>query len=295
MKLFLIGAIIAVLFISGCATQQDQQKPAQTSTPSITPTQIAPSPTIPEKHFSKQTPTISLTSDVENKVSEISDCYYKSTQKSLTVTSGTRGSASQAQAMFDKLKLGDNLDIYKNKVARDEIVNAYKDGVAAGEEDSEIVADMTGVIDDQIDSGVYISRHLISGAVDFSQKGMTSSDKSAFENCAKSTKGVSNVIDESSPVHFHIEIASEVKLVTLTTSMSGSGYGEITSSLSKCESECELVAGTKITLTAKPDDDSEFEGWSGDCSGKGSCIIIMDKDKSVTAKFKLKNSQELHQ
>lgn len=282
----LASAIIAVLFISGCAAQQTQ--PTQTSTPSASPITTSPSPTTPEKHFTKQTSGISLTSDVENKVGEISDCYFTKTQKPLVVTSGTRGSTSQAQAMFDKLELGDNLSVYKNKVARDEIVEAYNDGVAAGEEDSEIVADMTDVIDDQISQGVYISRHLISGAVDFSQKGMTATDKAAFENCAKSTKGVGNVIDEDKPVHFHIEIASEVKLATLTTSTTGSGYGEIISSLSKCESECTVNVGTKVTLTAKADDDSEFDSWSGDCSGTTNCVLTMDKDKTVAAKFKLK-------
>lgn len=287
MKLLLVAAIVAVIFISGCAAQQDQQKPTQTSTPSASLSQT-PSPTTPEKHFSKQTPTITLTTDVENKVGEIADCYFSKTQKSLVVTSGTRGSTNQAQAMFDKLKLGDNLSIYKNKVARDEIVNAYKDGVAAGEEDSEIVDDMTDVIDDQIYSGVYISRHLISGAVDFSQQGMTSTDKTAFETCAKSAKGVGNVIDEDKPVHFHIEIASSVSLATLTTSMAGDGYGEIASTPEKCQSECTVNAGSKITLTAKADDDSEFEGWSGDCAGTGNCVLTMNGDKSVTAKFKLK-------
>ncbi len=283
-----MALIIAILFISGCAAQQE--KPAQTSAPSVSPITTSPSPTAPEKHFTikPQTPPIALTQDIESKVGQIADCYFTKTQKPLTVTSGTRGSSAQSQAMFDKLKLGDNLSIYRNKVALNEIKKVYTDSVAAGKGDEEIVADMAAVIDDQIGSGVYISRHLISGAVDFSQQGMAADDRTAFETCAKSTKGVSNVLNESKPIHFHIEITTSVSLATFTTSMAGDGYGEIVSTPEKCDVECELSVGSRVTLTAVPDDDSKFEGWDGDCSGTGICVLTMDKDKNVTARFKLK-------
>ncbi|GEM_PF-1524777 len=212
MKLLLIAAIVAVLFISGCATQQTQP----TKTPSNT---LSPTQTVDVKHYSikQQDPPISLVSDIENVVSQIADCYYKASKKSLTVTSGTRGSSSQAEAMFDKLELGDNLDIYSNKVARDEIKKAYDNGMVVGKGDSEIVADMVAVIENQIAAGTYISNHLRSGAVDFSQQDMTASDKNSFKQCANSVKGVGNVIDESNPVHFHIEIAATIPVVVPPT------------------------------------------------------------------------------
>src|SRR3989338_296208 len=135
MKLILLAAIVVVLFISGCATQQTQ--PTNTSSPKLSPVQTGD-----VKHYSikSQEPPISLVTDIESVVSQIADCYYKTSKKTLTVTSGTRGSASQAQAMFDKLKLGDNLDIYSNKAARDQIKKAYDDSVAEGKGNSEIVA-----------------------------------------------------------------------------------------------------------------------------------------------------------
>ena len=40
-----------------------------------------------------------------------------------------------------------------------------------------------------------------------------------------------------------------------------------------------------VTLTATPDTSSSFAGWSGACSGSGSCTVTMDGDKSVTASF----------
>ena len=44
-------------------------------------------------------------------------------------------------------------------------------------------------------------------------------------------------------------------------------------------------AGSEVTVTATPASGYTFSGWSGDCSGNGSCVVTMDGDKSVTAKF----------
>lgn len=45
--------------------------------------------------------------------------------------------------------------------------------------------------------------------------------------------------------------------------------------------------GTEITVTQVPNEGFEFIGWSGACSGKGTCTINMDRAKSVQAGFKL--------
>ncbi len=47
----------------------------------------------------------------------------------------------------------------------------------------------------------------------------------------------------------------------------------------------ELPYGTKVTLTATPNDGAEFSGWSGACSGTGSCVVTMDAAQQVTATF----------
>ncbi len=56
-----------------------------------------------------------------------------------------------------------------------------------------------------------------------------------------------------------------------------------------CGSSCNsnIVPGTSVTLTAVPSSQEyQFSGWGGDCSGFGNfCILTMDADKSVTAKF----------
>jgi len=47
------------------------------------------------------------------------------------------------------------------------------------------------------------------------------------------------------------------------------------------------TAGTVVTVTATPAPDYVFTGWSGACTGTGSCVVTMDSSKTVTANFSL--------
>ncbi|MCL2688941.1 MAG: hypothetical protein FWE57_03710 [Chitinispirillia bacterium] len=44
-------------------------------------------------------------------------------------------------------------------------------------------------------------------------------------------------------------------------------------------------AGTTLTLAAAPSAGNMFTGWSGACTGTGSCVITMSQDREVTANF----------
>ncbi len=76
---------------------------------------------------------------------------------------------------------------------------------------------------------------------------------------------------------------------TLTVSTTGSGSCTVTSSPSgiNCGSDCSesYDSGTSVTLTATPDSGSTFDGWSGACSGTGSCNVTMTVATAVTATF----------
>jgi len=78
----------------------------------------------------------------------------------------------------------------------------------------------------------------------------------------------------------------------LTVSKQGAGSGEVSSSPAgiSCGNSCQatFAAGTAVTLTATPDASSIFTGWSGDCSGTGSCQVTMNQARSMTATFALK-------
>ena len=76
---------------------------------------------------------------------------------------------------------------------------------------------------------------------------------------------------------------------TLTVSKSGTGSGTVTSSPSgiDCGSDCSesYDEGTVVALTATAASGSIFGGWSGACSGTGTCTVTMNAAKSVTATF----------
>ena len=101
-----------------------------------------------------------LSADVKLKVKKIADAYFKATQKTIVVTSGTRSSSSQAEAMYGKLTGGDQLAVYGDQKSVKEIKKAYEDAKKAKKGKPEIIKAMQSVIDGQIKKGIYISRHL---------------------------------------------------------------------------------------------------------------------------------------
>jgi List-Bact-rpt repeat protein len=54
-----------------------------------------------------------------------------------------------------------------------------------------------------------------------------------------------------------------------------------------CPSDCTetYVGGTVVTITAPSNGTWIFTGWSGACTGTGSCVVTMDANKSVTATY----------
>ena len=83
--------------------------------------------------------------------------------------------------------------------------------------------------------------------------------------------------------------ATFVPLRTLTVALSGNGSGAVTSSPAgiSCGGACsaQFTDGTSVTLTAGAGAGSTFTGWSGDCSGTGTCTLTMSGNHSVTAGF----------
>jgi hypothetical protein len=80
--------------------------------------------------------------------------------------------------------------------------------------------------------------------------------------------------------------------VDLTVALAGNGSGNVGSSPAgiTCGVDCNepYNVGTTVTLTATPDANSNFTGWSGACSGTDpSVTVTMDAAKSCTATFTL--------
>jgi uncharacterized repeat protein (TIGR02543 family) len=78
-----------------------------------------------------------------------------------------------------------------------------------------------------------------------------------------------------------------------TLTVNKTGAGTVTSSPIgiDCGADCSEVydVATPVTLTATPDADNTFVGWSGgSCTGTQGCTVTMDADITVTAIFKKK-------
>ena len=97
--------------------------------------------------------------------------------------------------------------------------------------------------------------------------------------------GDGTTTDRNTPTRIKLEALQ----YTLTVNKSGIGTGTVTISPSgiNCSGTCSasFASGTTVTLTATPDVGSTFAGWSGDCSGIGTCTVTMSTNKSVTAMF----------
>lgn len=82
----------------------------------------------------------------------------------------------------------------------------------------------------------------------------------------------------SPPTHF-----------TLTVTKSGTGSGTVSSNPAgiSCGATCSanFSNGSTVNLYAAPDSNSYFEGWSGPCSGRGACTVLMVANKTVGASF----------
>ena len=125
------------------------------------------------------------------------------------------------------------------------------------------------------------------GNTNFTVPGLSPSTESCFGVRAKDEAGNidSNIVERCATT-----LVSEK---TLRVTKAGNGFGTVTSSPSgiECDESCtedsgEFNQGTKVTLTATPDEGSFFAGWEGDCSGEGNpADITLSSNKNCTAIF----------
>jgi uncharacterized repeat protein (TIGR02543 family) len=103
-------------------------------------------------------------------------------------------------------------------------------------------------------------------------------DSASGNTCTVSMSGARSVTASFSKISY-----------TLTAAWTGTGGGTISSAPSgiSCGATCtaSFESGTTVTLTAAPDSTSTFTGWSGACTGTGTCTVTMGAAKSVTAAF----------
>lgn len=86
-----------------------------------------------------------------------------------------------------------------------------------------------------------------------------------------------------------IELQPVGERFTLSVTVDGAGVGEVESQPLgiDCPDICtvDFDEGTMVELFAAPAGSASFAGWSGACSGAGSCTVTMDQSRSITATF----------
>lgn len=73
----------------------------------------------------------------------------------------------------------------------------------------------------------------------------------------------------------------------LSVSKAGTGQGVVKVGGGAVGAAMSYPSGTSITLTAESVDGSAFAGWEGACSGTSSCLLTMNANQSVVARFNL--------
>lgn len=149
-----------------------------------------------------------LTALDTERLKRIAARYYKATRKRLVVTGGTRTPKRQAQLMYNKLEHGEDIvALYENKAAATEIRNIYKEGSAKNLSRKRQIRGIAETIEAQIARGIFVSKHLKSGAVDVRSWGLTGKQEEALREAVKQESGVT-LLDErsSSEPHFHLSL-----------------------------------------------------------------------------------------
>lgn len=82
-------------------------------------------------------------------------------------------------------------------------------------------------------------------------------------------------------------VTATFKINTYALSVSKVGSGTVTGTGISCGTDCNETYshGTSVVLTASPTSGFAFTGWSGACTGTGSCTVSMTAARAVTANF----------
>ena len=149
-------------------------------------------------------PGVRLGEDMRPVIARIADDFHRRTGRGIVITSGTRSSREQADAMFDKLRLGQRLtSLYLDFDAASEIEAAYRASQRRGR--APCVAAMARAIDAQMRRGRFISRHLHASAADVRSRDMTRRQRRTFEQVVAAIPEVS-LLAEGTPPHFHLQL-----------------------------------------------------------------------------------------
>jgi hypothetical protein len=138
-----------------------------------------------------------------------------------------------------------------------------------------------------IDCGINCSVHLDAGtAVSLTATPAAGSVFGGWSGPCTGTLGCDFTLNASSTVS-----ATFTRQWLLSVTKGGGGTGSVAGNGINCDPTCSILLDepTSVSLAATPASGSVFTGWSGDCSGIGTCDTTMTAARSVTATFVLPN------
>jgi hypothetical protein len=94
--------------------------------------------------------------------------------------------------------------------------------------------------------------------------------------------------DAQNPTDFDVDDVEVRASYTLAVGLTGTGGGTVNSNPAgiACPADCSEPFGLPVTLTATPDANSVFSGWSGGgCLGTGNCLTPVNGNTTVNAAF----------
>jgi hypothetical protein len=145
-------------------------------------------------------------------------------------------------------------------------------------------------------SGVALGTTSVGVATQTTVGGLTNGVPYTFRVAAKNAAGTGAESAESNSVTPAAPTPPATPKFTLTVAKAGGGSGSVTSSFGPiaCGATCagDYDQGSSVILTATPLSGSTFAGWSGACTGNGSCTVTIDSAKTVTATFKQAEQQD---
>lgn len=205
--LFIVASAMAVAAQSSpaAARAQDAANGEADAPKTETPQRVKSIP-----HVNIRARDLRLTPTAREQLARIADRYRAAARADLIVTGGTRSTKRQAELMISKLDHGDDIEaLYEQKAACREIIAAYRAASGEGKKKRRVgvMERVRAVIDAQVARGVYVSRHLQSGAIDVRSRGMNAAQEKALRAAVAAEPGVS-LLDERESVepHFHLNL-----------------------------------------------------------------------------------------
>ncbi len=145
-----------------------------------------------------------LSAAIKLKIGQIADRYFKATGEDIVITSGRRTFLQQAEEMYDNRLRRGRFGNFKAKRMIAILEDIFKQGTNDQKTKTEITQEMSQIISIFAKRGIFISKHIIDGAVDVRSRDMkTSKQREAFRMAASGI--ATSVILESNPPHWHLQ------------------------------------------------------------------------------------------